>query len=114
MFVMSLLQFAISCIRVLSLTSAGQNLTNAMKRAKSKLHLWQRFNLNHLDSETNQSISILAQEFEDHSVIQPCNCFVLGYSSQLSGFSVLLTFAVVLFQFRSSETPNSFILEEKV
>ena len=84
-----------------------------MKKAKFKLLLWQKSLLNascadaaaiNLHTLTiHQEIAILARQIEDSAQIHPFNCFALSFSSQVSGFSVLLTFAIVLFQFKSGE-----------
>ena len=118
MFVHSMLIFTLNMIRVMTLTSSGQDFTKAMRKAKSLLRLWQKSLLNtNLCRKSHREIEILAKQIDDSAEIHPYNCFTLGYSSQVSGFSVLLTFAFVLFQFRSTDvvgeyaTGNSTICE---
>ena len=110
----ALLIICLSMIRAYSFSSSGQNFSNVMKKAKFKLLLWQKSLLNascadaaaaiNLHTLTiHQEIAILARQIEDSAQIHPFNCFALSFSSQVSGFSVLLTFAIVLFQFKSGE-----------
>ena len=88
---------------------------NPLTKAKTALLLWQKSLLQQMDggapvaatgattTSIHQEIAILAQQIEDFSQIQPFNCFTLSFSSQVSGLSVMFTYAIVLFQFKSSE-----------
>ena len=109
MFVHSSLLFTLNMIRVMTLTSSGQEFTKAMRKAKSLLNLWQKSLLKtKLCDKSHREIEILTRQIEDSAEIHPYNCFTLSYASQVSGFSVLLTFAFVLFQFRSSDISETY------
>ena len=107
-FVSSIVQIICGITKLLSLASCGQRLTNAVKKAKSQLLLKKHGLLQTCDKHEKgplelQEIDLLYKKLEDNSSLQPCNCFALHYGSLVTGFTVLLTFAIVLFQFRATD-----------
>ena len=107
-FVSSIVQIICGITKLLSLASCGQRLTNAVKKAKSQLLLKKHGLFQTCDKHEKgplelQEIDLLYKKLEDNSSLQPCNCFALHYGSLVTGFTVLLTFAIVLFQFRATD-----------
>ena len=100
----STLQMFIGIAKVLNLTSCGQRFTNTVKSTKLKLlQIERRMKTNSLE------LDLLIKTLDENSNIRPENCFTLNYSSQVTGFTALLTFAIVLFQFRANDIePNIF------
>ncbi len=110
----STFNFLLNCIRILSLTYSGQQLTNELRKARTAVTSWQRRLIANSAKMTSSEYSVLMHQFnllskelEENSKLTPGNCFELSNSSQLSGFTVLLTFVIVLFQFRAGENVNA-------
>jgi len=51
----------------------------------------------------NQSLSILMNRLSNHAPISPYSTFSLSYRGLVASFGVLLTYIVVLMQFKSSD-----------
>ena len=100
----SSLHIVIGISKVLNLTSCGQRFTNTVKSTKLKLlQIERRMKTNSLE------LDLLIKSLDENSNIKPGNCFTLNYSSQVTSFTVLFTFAIVLFQFRANDIkPNIF------
>ena len=103
MFIISTLLILSGIIKLLSLASCGQMFTNSVKKAKLKLLHIQRSFLLKTCSKKYQEVDLLHNNLNENSSFKPYNCFTLNFASQVTGFSVLLTFAIVLFQFRASD-----------
>ena len=100
----SSLQMFIGIAKVLNLTTCGQRFTYTIKSTKlNLLQIQRKMKINSL-----MELDLLIKNMDENSSIRPENCFTLNYSSQVTGFTALLTFAIVLFQFRANDVdPNN-------
>ena len=100
----STLQMFIGIAKVLNLTTCGQRFTNTLKSTKLNLLQIQR----KMKTNSMMEMDLFIKIMDENSSIRPENCFTLNYSSQVTGFTALLTFAIVLFQFRANDVyPNN-------
>ena len=94
----------IGIAKVLNLTTCGQRFTYTLKSTKLNLLQIQR----KMKTNSMMELDLFIKIMDENSSIRPENCFTLNYSSQVTGFTALLTFAIVLFQFRANDVyPNN-------
>ena len=96
--------FLVACLyigRLVWLTSVGQNLSNSMK--KCGYHL-DRFKPNDKKMD-GRELELLRQDITYHSEspIAPFSFFSLSNSTLLGAFGTIITYLIVLLQFKTSE-----------
>ena len=96
--------FLVACLyigRLVWLTSVGQNLSNSMK--KCGYHL-DRFKPNDKKMDERE-LDLLRQDIRYHSEspIAPFSFFTLSNSTLLGAFGTIVTYLIVLLQFKISE-----------
>jgi hypothetical protein len=94
----------ISLIKILLLLSHGQKLTIYMKKTKKMLETVYMENMEYFDESTTARMNILIDNFATISPIRPLDSFNLNWSTGIAACGVLMTYIVVLLQFRISDT----------
>ena len=102
----SLTYFVISCVfiwRLLSYHNIGEKIACHYAHIKTNL---QRAML--LDSESKTFLEVTIENFSKSAPLRPRNTFGINYASGLSILGLLLTYLIVLFQFKVSDdfSPN--------
>ena len=96
--------FLVACLytgRLVWLTSVGQNLSNSMKKCGYQLDRF-KSNDNKMDE---RELDLLRQDIRYHSEspIAPFSFFTLSNSTLLGAFGTIVTYLIVLLQFKISE-----------
>ena len=96
--------FLVACLyigRLVWLTSVGQNLSNSMKKCGYQLD---RFKPNDKKMDERE-LDLLRQDIRYHSEspIAPFSFFTLSNSTLLGAFGTIVTYLIVLLQFKISE-----------
>ena len=102
LFSASMLSVACLCIaRLVWITSFGQNLSNTMKECGYHLDRFKPDNTK-IDEK---DIELLRQDVRYHSEspITPFSCFSLSNNTLLGAFATIVTYLIVLLQFKVSE-----------
>ena len=102
LFSASMLSVACLCItRLIWITSFGQNLSNTMKECGYHLDRFKFYNKKIDEKE----IELLRQDVKYHSEspIKPFSCFGLSNNTLLGAFGTIITYLIVLLQFKVSE-----------
>ena len=102
LFSASMLSVACLCIaRLIWITSFGQNLSNAMKECGYHLDRFKFYNNEMYERE----IELLRRDVKYHSEspITPFSCFSLSNNTLLGAFGTIITYLIVLLQFKVSE-----------
>ena len=102
LFSASMLSVACLCItRLIWITSFGQNLSNTMKECGYHLDRFKSDNTKIDEKE----IELLRQDVKYHSEspITPFSCFSLSNNTLLGAFATIITYLIVLLQFKVSE-----------
>ncbi len=92
--------FTIYLWRLVCLSRSGQGLINAMKSSKKSLEDF--IIKNDLDTTHNRSLSILLKRLDNRAPISPYSVLSLSHRGFAATFSLLLTYFIVLIQFKSS------------
>ena len=97
--------FLVACLyiaRLVWLTSVGQNLSNSMKKCGHQLD---RFKPNDKKLDERE-LELLRQDIRYHSdsPITPFSFFSLSNSTLLGAFGTIVTYLIVLLQFKTSES----------
>ena len=88
--------------RLIFLANCGQHLINEMKESREGL---EDFSLDfQIDSKQQQGLDVLDRRLDNPAPISPYSIFSVSHSSLLATFSVLLTYIIVLLQFKTSGT----------
>ena len=86
--------------RLVFLTKCGQELINSMKKGKKSLEDFMI--LHEVDPVSYKSLKILEKRLSNHSPLSPGSAFALSNKGLVTTFSVLLTYIIVLIQFKLS------------
>ena len=108
MLLFSASMFLVTCLciaRLVWLTSVGQNVSDSMKKCGHHLDRFKP-NDNRMDE---RELELLRQDIRYHSEspISPFSFFSLSNSTLLGAFGTIVTYLIVLLQFRFSEISSS-------
>ena len=95
----------LTIVRLIGVTDGGHKLAANMK--KCAYHL-DRFGIQRTEICSNE-MQLLRQELRYHceSPITPCSVFTLSLSTLVGTFGTILTYLIVLFQFKASESSSN-------
>ena len=98
----SFLMTALSSLRLISHTNAGQHLASAMEVCGGKLD---EILMIRCKDEQSRKIKILTQNVKDRSTspIHPFSAFSLSNNTLVGTFATILTYLIVLVQFKAAE-----------
>lgn len=98
----ALLSTGFSMVRRHNLTKGGDNLAKVYSGIRTELQDHIVREVPNLDQATRTHLDILVDRFTSESPISPLGCFNMNYSSAMSMDGVVLTYIIVLMQFRFS------------
>ncbi len=91
----------IACfLRLLHLTKSGQKLQGRVKEASRFI---KDVNISNEVANENDKLLEVASQLEDSVPLRPADSFDLTNGSLASGMIIVLTFAIILLQFKMSE-----------
>ncbi|XP_059081955.1 uncharacterized protein LOC131879610 [Tigriopus californicus] len=91
-------------LRLFFLFESGQKIVRQMVHVRRNLEVIFMNGCDTRDNQTQHKLKILLKRFGNFYPIRPCGSFTLCRSSAISAGGVLLTYIIVLLEFRFSET----------
>lgn len=102
-FFQQILSFLLCLLRTSSLYSKGQKLSISFKRTKRALQQYFVTHVEDLDENECNILHLLINQYDDASPIRPKDTIDLNYNTELTAAGLMLTYMVVLLQFKIGE-----------
>ena len=97
------LHIAIFVARIFNLSTGSQAISDRMKSFKITLQNFKLANIEMLSQGSLTALDNLLDQLSEGSPISPLSAFSLDNSTIASGFGLMLTYTIVLLQFKTGE-----------
>ena len=108
-YISSLLLQLIFLLRANNLSSLGSRLCLEMKKAKRSLQRFRRTRYTYEDEGMKYELDSLEDQLSNETPLKPCDVYVLNRETMNAGLGLLLTYTIVLIQFRIADSKETSI-----
>ena len=89
------------------MATLGQNLSDRFGASKKALEQFQVGSDEDLDDRQRRELAVLTGLFSNPAPIRPCDTFNLDHSTTLSILNTILTYLVILLQFKGTDMSSA-------